>query len=217
MDEVVSLTKTLGKRLGDSGIPVYLYEYAATSPERRNLSYLRKGEYESIPDKLKHPAWKPDFGPSVFDEKFGMMALGARKFLLAYNINLKSKDTELAKEIARQIRAIRNKNDGSYESNLFRNVKAIGWYMEAYHCTQISTNITDIEASPIIEVFNCIDELAKKNGTETQGSELIGLIPKQALHHPKMSVEEAIQYLGLDVLKPFNLQERIIEYNLKIV
>ncbi|MFN8237652.1 MAG: glutamate formimidoyltransferase [Chitinophagales bacterium] len=211
MDEVVELSKQLGKRIGEAGIPVYLYEYSAATEERKNLAYLRKGEYESIEEKIKLPQWKPDFGPSIFNEEFGMMALGARNFLIAYNVNLKSKDLSIAKKIAQDIRTIRSKNDGSYESNLLQHVKAIGWWMEEFQCTQISTNITDITASPLIEVFDCIRKIAGNYNVEVNGSELIGLVPERALHHPTLFVPEAASYSRIDAVKPFNLQERVIE------
>lgn len=214
MEAVIELTKELGKRLGNLDIPVYLYENSALLNERKNLSYLRKGEYESIADKIKSPEWKPDYGPTVFNEKFGMMALGARNFLIAYNINLNSKDVTIAKNIARNIRKIRNNNDKSYLSNLFQSVKAIGWFMETFDCTQVSLNITNIENSPIIEVFTAIQKMASDEGVTTNGSELIGLIPLKAFSPISMSLDESIEYLGLNKLKPFNKEERIIEYNL---
>ena len=214
MDEVVEFSKQLGKRIASLGIPVYLYEYSATTLLRKNLAYLRKGEYEAIAEKIKSAEWKPDFGKQQFNPKFGMMALGARKFLIAYNINLKTKDESIAKEIAKKIREIRNKDDGSYLSDLFQHVKAIGWFIEVFDCAQISTNITDIDASPIIEVFTEIKKIAKANGVETNGSELIGLIPQKALQHEIMSTDEAIEYLGLTAVKPFSKEANIIEYNL---
>ena len=214
MDEVVELSRQLGKRVADLGIPVYLYEYSATQAQRKNLAYLRKGEYEAIEEKIKLAEWKPDFGEQQFNPKFGMMALGARKFLIAYNINLKTKDESIAKDIAKKIREIRNKNNGTYLSDLFQQVKAIGWFMEAFDCAQVSTNITDIEASPIVEVFTEIKKMAKENGVETNGSELIGLIPQKALQHEIMQLDEAIEYLGLNAVKPFSKEKNIIEYNL---
>ena len=220
MNEVVGLSAQLGKRIGDLGIPVYLYEYSAANISRANLAYLRKGEYEYIEEKIKSEEWKPDFGEQKFNPTFGMMALGARKFLIAYNINLKTKDESIAKAIAKKIRDIRKQNDGSYLSNLFQNVKAIGWFMEAFDCAQVSTNITDIEASPIIEVFTVIKEMAKDLGVETNGSELIGLIPLKAFSlnlnshdlYDEDDLEKKIDYLGLNAVKPFSKEENIIEY-----
>lgn len=214
MDEVVELSRQLGKRVADLGIPVYLYEYSATQAQRKNLAYLRKGEYEAIEEKIKLAEWKPDFGEQQFNPKFGMMALGARKFLIAYNINLKTKDESIAKDIAKRIREIRTKNDGTYLSDLFQHVKAIGWFMDEFDCAQVSTNITDIEASPIVEVFTEIKKMAKEKGVETNGSELIGLIPQKALQHEIMQLDEAIEYLGLNAVKPFSKEKNIIEYNL---
>lgn len=216
MEEVVQLSKKLGERIGSIGIPVYLYEYSAQKSNRKNLTNIRKGEYEGLKKKLMINEWIPDYGPRAFNQQFGAMALGARKFLLAYNINLKSKDEHLAKEIAKQIRIIRDRKDNSYESNLFNHVKTIGWYMKEFQCTQISTNITDIEASPLIDVFTQIQKIARVYGIDTNGSELIGLLPLKALQHPKMTIDEAIEYLGLNAVKKFNKQERIIEYYLHI-
>ena len=220
MNEVVGLSAQLGKRVGDLGIPVYLYEYSAANLTRKNLAYLRKGEYESVEEKMKLAEWKPDFGEQKFNPRFGMMALGARKFLIAYNINLKTKDEKIAKAIAKNIRDIRAKNDGSYLSNLFQHVKAIGWFMEEFDCAQVSTNITDIEQSPIIEVFTAIKKMAQDLSVETYGSELIGLIPKNAFrlnldsHHlyDEQDLQKKIDYLGLNAVKPFSKEENIIEY-----
>jgi glutamate formiminotransferase len=216
MNEVVELSYQLGKRLGNSGIPVYLYEYSAVLPERKNLADLRKGEYESVEEKMKLKEWKPDFGEQKFIPEFGMMALGARKFLIAYNINLQTQDENIAKAIAKTIRKIRIKNDGTYLPDLFQHVKAIGWYMEEFNCAQVSTNITDIEASPIIDVFTEIQKIAKDFGVSTHGSELIGLIPEKALKHAVMNIDEVIAYLGLNTVKPFSKAANIIEYNLGI-
>jgi glutamate formiminotransferase/formiminotetrahydrofolate cyclodeaminase len=224
MNEVVDLSKHLGKRIGELGIPVYLYENSATSTERKNLAYLRKGEYEGIEEKINLPEWKPDFGKQQFHPTFGMMALGARKFLIAYNINLKTKDEKIAKAIAKKIRFIREKKDGSYLSNLFQHVKAIGWFMDAFDCAQVSTNITDIEASPVIEVFSAIKKMASEMDIETNGSELIGLIPLKSFSlnsdlddlSVKDDLDKKIDYVGLNAVKPFSKEENIIEYNLGI-
>lgn len=216
MEEVIALSKQLGQRLGESGIPIYLYEFSASTEHRKNLAAIRKGEYESIASKILLPEWKPDFGPQQFHASFGMMALGARKFLIAYNINLTTRDEQIAKDIAKAIRKIRNQKDDSYLSNLFQHVKAIGWYMETFNCAQVSTNITDIDESPVIEVFTEIKKLAKDHATATNGSELIGLIPLKALQHPVMNIDEAIEYLGLNSIRKFDKRQNIIEYNLNI-
>lgn len=212
MIEVVDLSKQLGERIGKSGIPVYLYENSATKNERKNLADLRKGEYELIEEKIKLTAWKPDFGEQKFNARFGIMALGARNFLIAYNINLQTKDVFIAKKIAKEIRIIRARNDNSYLSNLFQHVKAIGWYMEKFDCAQVSTNITDIHKSKIVEVFDAIKQIAIEFNVKTNGSELVGLIPKEALINNKMNLDETIEYLGLNAIKYFSKEENIIEF-----
>ncbi|HQV77541.1 MAG TPA: glutamate formimidoyltransferase [Chitinophagales bacterium] len=212
MNEAIELSYKLGKRIGNIGIPVYLYEQSAQNNFRNKLADIRKGEYEAIPEKLKDGNWKPDFGESVFNEKFGMMALGARNFLIAFNINLVTKDIAIAKAIAKKIRTIRNLNNESYLSILFQHVRAIGWYMDTYQCAQISTNIVDIHKSPIIDVFKAIQQIANDFGTSTNGSELVGLIPLNALQHSTYSIDEAIEYLGLNSIKPFDKEMNIIEY-----
>lgn len=223
MDEVVALSKELGKRIGDLGIPVYLYEHSASSPIRKNLSYLRKGEYESIPDKMLQEDWKPDYGPQLYHAQFGMMALGARDFLLAYNINLDCTDLESAKQLAASIRRIREKQDGSYASRLFSHVKVLAWWMEAYGCAQISTNITDIRRSPVVDVFETIRDMAREAGIGTKGSELIGMIPMRAFARidqepsfvSRQDIEAVVKQLGLDSLRPFDIDERVLEYHLQ--
>lgn len=219
MNEVVGLSAQLGKRVGELGIPVYMYGYSAANLTRANLAYLRKGEFEAIEDKMKLPAWKPDFGELKSNSTFGMMAIGARAFLIAYNINLTTKDESIAKQIAKQIRLLREKKDGSYESNLVQHVKAIGWFMQAFDCAQVSMNITDIEKSPIIEVFDMVKKMAQQLGENTNGSELIGLIPLKAFHtkndfFDEYDLDKKIEYLGLNAVKPFSKEENIIEYKL---
>lgn len=216
INQVIDLSKKLGERVGKLGIPVYLYEHSATSIERKNLAYLRKGEYESIAEKIKLDEWNPDFGEQKSNSTFGMMALGARNFLIAYNINLETKDEKIAKAIAKKIRIIREQNDDSYLSNLFQHVKAIGWFMEEFNCAQVSTNITDIKKSPIVEVFTVINNMANEFDTEVNGSELIGLIPKASLQHDTMNIDKIIEYLGLNSVKSFTKEENILEYNLGI-
>jgi glutamate formiminotransferase/formiminotetrahydrofolate cyclodeaminase len=219
LNEAVGLSAQLGKRVGELGIPVYLYEYSAANLTRKNLAYLRKGEYEAIEEKMKLAEWKPDFGEQIFNERFGMMAIGARDFLIAYNINLTTKNEHIAKQIAKQIRTIREKNDGSFESNLVQHVKAIGWFMHEFDCAQVSMNITNIEKSPIIDVFSLVKKMAQQFGENTNGSELIGLIPLKAFHTKNAlfttgDLDKKIEYLGLNAVKPFSQEENIIEYNL---
>ncbi|HNQ44314.1 MAG TPA: glutamate formimidoyltransferase, partial [Candidatus Cloacimonadota bacterium] len=242
MDECVQYAKKLGKRVGEElGIPVYLYENAATKPEWRNLANVRSGEYEALPDKAKDPAWKPDFGPHAFNAKSGATAISAREFLIAYNINLNTRDKKKAHDIALTIREsgkpARGK-DGKLlkdeqgnkimEPGLFSNCKAVGWYIDAYNRAQISINLTNYKVTPAHLVLDKVRELASQMGIQVTGSELVGLIPKAALlesgiHYLKkmnestgiperMIMETAIQSMGLAELAPFDLDKKVIEY-----
>jgi glutamate formiminotransferase / formiminotetrahydrofolate cyclodeaminase len=220
MQEAVEYSSRLGKKLGDAGIPVYLYEQSCRKPERRNLAYLRKGEYESIPEKLRHPEWLPDFGPAEMNQRFGMMALGARNFLIAYNINLDSIDVDIAKKIASIIRESGHTNaKGEKIPGLLPSVKAIGWWMESYQCAQVSTNITDFTVTGVKKVFDTVRDAAAVFGISVKGSELIGLIPERALldageelslssDEKSVKIWKAIRYLGLNI-EP---EERILEW-----
>lgn len=211
MQDAVLLSHTLGKKIGDElDIPVYLYEQSASHTSRKNLADLRNGEYESIAGKIHLPEWKPDFGKQVFYEKFGMMALGARDFLIAYNINLNTQDEHVAKTIAAKIRNIR-KSDQPFP---FQFVKAIGWYQEAFQCAQVSMNITQIYKSKILDVFRAVKKMAEDVGVSVNGSELIGLIPLQALSYPNMGISEVLNELGLNSVKPFSPDENILEFKI---
>lgn len=207
MEEAIVLSKELGKRVGELGIPVYLYEYSATRRERKNLAYLRKGEYENIAEKIKSQDWKPDYGPQEFNPTFGMMALGARKFLIAYNVNLKTKDEDIAKKIAARIR----ESGTGKEKGLLPSVKAIGWFMKEFHRAQVSCNIIDFEVTSVKKLFDTVRNLAREYGTDTHGSELIGMIPEKALTAGFSSAEEAIHHLGLNMLEHFDTDQRILE------
>ena len=219
IEEANKYVQQLGEKIGALDIPVYLYEKSATTAERKNLAFLRKGEYEAISKKIKQADWKPDFGPAIFNKKFGMMALGARDFLIAYNINLNTKDLNIGKKIAAQIRDKRNIGNDKF----LQNTKAIAWYIEEYGFVQISTNITNFRYSPIFYVFDLVTQLAKEYNIEVNGSELIGLIPKTALlidnssnkHKESEKIDDAIQYLGLKKVFSFKKEERIIEYVLE--
>lgn len=207
VDETVTLSRNLGQRIGELGIPVYLYENSAARPERRSLAYLRKGEYEAIPDKISRPEWTPDFGPSVFHETFGMMALGARPFLIAYNVNLNTDNVAVAQAIAVRVRESGN----GQRPGLLKNVRAIGWYMDEYRCAQVSCNLTDFEITPLKTLFDTITFAARELGTDTAGSELIGLIPERALLDGFSTAEAAVTHLGLNSVTPFDANERILE------
>ncbi len=213
IQDVINLTHDLGKKLGEKGIPVYMYEKSALHTERKNLAAIRKGEYESLSVRLLQEKWKPDYGPTCFDEKFGAMVLGARPFLIAYNVNLESKDVEAAQKIAS---VIREKNGG------LSGVKAIGWWMKEYQKAQVSTNITDINRTGIKEVFDAVRAEAARYNIEVQTSELIGLIPESVIlkagkeispkeQNPDTLIKSAFGYLGMTGIGA----ERILERRLR--
>jgi glutamate formiminotransferase len=230
--EVDVYAKQLAKKVGnDLGIPVYLYEYSQSDKRRSNLSIIRSGEYEGFFDKINLPGWQPDYGPLQMDAKRGATVIGARNFLIAYNVNLNTSSVETAAEIAADVResgrVVTDSNGNRIRvQGLLKGVKAIGWYMKEYNCAQVSTNITDIEISPIHEVFETISRCAKARGVKVAGSELIGLIPLSAMiaagrHFAGQGAEIktdreflqlAVGKLGLDALKPFDVEKRILDY-----
>lgn len=244
MDECAEYARKLGKRVGDElGIPVYLYEHAASKPEWQNLANVRSGEYEALETKAKDPAWKPDFGPHTFNAKSGATAIGAREFLIAYNINLNTRDKKKAHDIALTIREsgkpARDANGKLLKDEsgnkitipgLFQNCKAVGWYIDAYNRAQISINLTNYKVTPAHVVLDKVRELAAEMGIQVTGSELVGLIPKAALlesgkHYlakmnestgipERMIMETAIQSMGLAELAPFDLDKKVIEYTI---
>jgi glutamate formiminotransferase len=174
MERCVQLARRCGQRLGDElGIPVFLYEQAATRPERRNLADVRKGQFEKLRELIgTDPARDPDFGPRAIHPTAGATAVGARKFLIAYNVNLRTADVELAKAIAK---AIREKDGG------FKCVKAMGFELEDRRLAQVSMNLTDFETTPILTVYEEVERRAKSAGVEVEESELVGLAPAAAL------------------------------------
>ncbi len=245
MEECVQLANEVAARVASElGIPVYLYEAAARRPERQNLANIRSGEYEGLPEKLKDPDWAPDYGAAVFNPKSGATVIGAREFLIAYNINLNTRDRKLAHEIALNLReAGRAKRDESgqiirdasgtpvMQPGKFKFVKAVGWYIEDYGCAQISINLTNYKISPPHLVFEEAVQEAEKLGLRVTGSEVVGLIPKEALlmagrfylqkqgKSPGVPEEELIQIairsLGLNDVAPFDPKKKIIEYRVE--
>ena len=197
MEETMEYARKLGKRIGEElGIPIYFYEFAATEEKRRNLANCRAGEYEGLPQKLTDPAWIPDAGPAEFNEtvrKSGAIALSARNFLIAYNVNLNTTSTRWANSIAYDIREKgRVKREGStltgkiardeqgnkiFTPGLLKGVKGIGWYIEEYGIAQLSFNITDISVVSMHQVFELACERAALRGVRVTGSELVGVIP----------------------------------------
>jgi len=201
MEETVELARKLGMRIGEElGIPIYFYEFAATEEKRRNLANCRAGEYEGLPQKLADPPWKPDFGASAFNEvvrKTGAIALSARNFLIAYNVNLNTTSTRWANSIVYDIREkgrvkregntltgkiIKDENGNKvYNPGLLKGVKGIGWYIEEYGIAQLSFNITDISIVSMHQVFELACERAALRGIRVTGSELVGVIPLMAM------------------------------------
>ncbi len=245
MADCIELAKQVGEQVADElGIPVYLYEEAATRPERKSLAEIRSGEYEGLPDKLKDPDWQPDFGAAKFNPKSGATVIGAREFLIAYNVNLNTRDRKLANDIALTIRETgRNKKDADgnvlrdengnplKEPGLLPATRAVGWYIDQYGQAQVSINLINYKIAPPHVAFDTICEEAKKRGLRVTGSELVGLIPLQAMldagrHYllkqgkspgvpEEQLIETAIVSMGMRDLTEFDPQQKIIEYQVR--
>ena len=197
-DEAIACAKQLGTRVGDElNIPAYLYEKAAKDKSRSNLSVIRAGEYEGFVEKIRDPAWKPDFGPSVFNERSGATAIGVRDFLVAYNVNLNTKAVRRANAVAFDVRengriktedgtpsgkpVLDAKGEPVRIAGMLKHVKAIGWYVEEYGIAQVSMNLTNIEETPLHVAFDACTEAASKRGLRVTGSEIVGMVPKKCL------------------------------------
>jgi glutamate formiminotransferase/formiminotetrahydrofolate cyclodeaminase len=247
MGDCVKIAHEVAKRVAtELDIPVYLYEEAAQKPERKNLANIRVGEYEGLPEKFKDPEWAPDYGKPVFNRRAGATVIGAREFLIAYNINLNTRDRRLAHHIALNLREkgrakrdkngkiIRDENGKALKApGKFKDVKAVGWYIDDYGIAQISINFTNYKVSPPHLVFDEAIEEADVLGLRVTGSELVGLIPKEAMlmagryyldkqgKSPGVPDEElieiAVKSLGLQDVSPFDPQKKIIEYQFKEV
>jgi glutamate formiminotransferase / formiminotetrahydrofolate cyclodeaminase len=237
MEETAAYAQKLAKRVGEElAIPVYLYEYAQADKKRSNLSVIRAGEYEGFFKKIKQPEWKPDFGPAEFNAKSGGTVIGARDFLIAYNVNLNTTSTRRANAIAFDVREAGRMVEDEHGNKVnqpgsLKFVKAIGWFIEEYGVAQISINLTNIEVTPVHIAFDEVCKKAAERGMRATGSELVGLIPLKAMldagkyflrkQNRSVGVSEkelvriAIISMGLDELAPFNPEERIIEYLLK--
>lgn len=201
MDDVVIYARNLARRIGkELHIPVYCYEFAARDEQRRNLASCRQGEYEGLSDRISSRNWKPDFGPDLWDDhiaRTGATAVGARNFLIAYNINLNTTSARKANSVAFDIRELgRVKREGDpvtgkiirdaegkpvYEPGLLKHVKAIGWYIEEYGIAQVSMNLTDLEATPMHVAFDTACERAAARGLRVTGSELVGVVPLKSM------------------------------------
>ena len=252
--DCIQLSKNVAKRVGNElNIPIYLYEKSAKKQYRSSLPDIRKGEYESLPEKLNDPKWKPDYGPREFNAKTGATIIGSRDFLIAYNINLNTKDKRLATDIAFEIRESgRSKRipnpkssnllDGQIVRNpdgspvkipgMFKDVKAVGWYIDTFKQAQISINFNNYKVSTIHDVFDAACRLAEQRGLRVTGSELVGLVPKEALlmagkHYLKKQnkslgvpeddiIDTAIMSLGLNDVVSFDSDQKIIENVIRI-
>jgi glutamate formiminotransferase/formiminotetrahydrofolate cyclodeaminase len=244
MEKTAIYAQQLASLVGEElHIPVYLYEHAQKDKLRHNLSVIRAGEYEGFFKKIKQPGWKPDFGPDEFDAKRGATVIGARDFLIAYNVNLNTTSTRRANAIAFDVReAGRTKTENGkpvLDENgkpvnipgSLKSVKAIGWYIEEYGIAQISMNLTNIAVTPLHIAFDEVCKKADARGIRVTGSELVGLVPLQSMIaagkyflekqqrstgvSEKELVRIAIRSMGLDELAPFKPEEKIIEYLLK--
>lgn len=213
--QVAVCAEDLARRVGEKlQIPVYCYEANARTPERKNLAYIRRGEYESLPEKMR--VLPPDYGPQTYTQrvaKTGATVIGARNFLLAFNVSLDTQDVTVVKDIAA---VLREKNGG------LPAVKAIGWYLPAYGCAQVSFNLTDFHTTGLAEVFEATRREAQHRNCRVIGSELIGLIPQEALldagryYAPRAAdcnalVNAALSHLQLNTIYPFDPETRIIE------
>jgi len=197
-DEAIACAQKLGKRVGEElKIPVYLYEKAAKDKSRSNLAVIRAGEYEGFSEKIKKPEWKPDFGPAKLSEKAGATAIGAREFLVAYNVNLNTKSVRRANSVAFDVReqgrfktedgtasgkkVLDAKGEPIRVPGMLKHVKAIGWFVKEYGIAQVSMNLTNIEETPLHAAFDACFEVASKRGLRVTGSEIVGMVPKKSL------------------------------------
>ena len=243
MAECADLARAVGRRIGDElQIPVYFYEHAAANEQRRSLANIRAGEYEGLAAKLEDPAWAPDAGPVRFNARSGSTVVGAREFLLAYNVNLNTLDRRLANEVALNIREggratrdakgeiVRDAGGTSIKiPGRLKAVRAIGWYIEQYRQAQVSINLLDYNATPLHVVFETAREEAEKLGLIVTGSELVGLTPlapmleagryflrkqgKSAGVPERELIEIAVRSMGLDSVAAFEAEKKIIEYH----
>jgi glutamate formiminotransferase/formiminotetrahydrofolate cyclodeaminase len=245
MEEAVQYAKALGKRVGEElRIPVYLYEQAALLPERKNLATIRSGEYEGLAVKLKDPGWLPDYGKAVFNPRSGATVIGARNFLIAYNVNLNTRSVKKANAVAFDLREngrIKTESGKPVLDELgqpvripgrLTHVKAIGWYIEEYGIAQVSMNLTSMDVTPVHIAFEEACIRAQQRGMRVTGSELVGMIPLRCLidagkfYLKKQGrsagvseselVQMAIHSMGLDDLGPFDPAHKIIEYAMAV-
>ena len=245
MEDCAEIARKLGERVGrELGISVYLYGDAAAKPDRRSLAVVRAGEYEAMVEKIQKPEWKPDFGPTELNRRAGVTAVGAREFLIAYNVNLNTRSKKIANEVAFDIREkgriLRDESgkfvrepDGSpvRGPGLLPECRAVGWYIEEYGRSQVSMNLTNYKITAMHTAFDACVEKAANYGARVTGSELVGLIPLEAMRQAgkhylakagqSTAVSEAelihiaIRSLGLDEISEFDPKKKIIEYRVR--
>lgn len=194
-EECVEYAKEVGKAIGELGIPVYLYEDAATKPERKNLAKVRKGQYEGFFEKIKEDGWEPNFGPREMNAKSGCTAVGARFHLVAFNVNLNTDKVEIAEAIAKKIRHI---------GGGLRFVKAIGLPLEERHQTQVSMNLVNFEKTRIYQALEMVKSEARRYGVSVYGTEIIGMVPLQAL------VDSAAYYMQVENFRADQIIETLL-------
>lgn len=233
MDECVHIARMLGKEVGEwLGIPVYLYGAAAIKPERHVLSDIRKGEYESLPARFKNERWRPDYGPMEFNDtvkRTGATVIGAREFLIAYNVNLDTQDIRIANRISGIVRTsgivtINEKGEKVRIPGLLKFIQAMGVYLNGHDITQISMNLQNYTVTPPHVAFEEVRKQARASGAGVTGSEVVGLLPKEALlaagrfYSAELSearlIAVAIERLGLSQLTKFMPEKKVIEYML---
>lgn len=248
MEETVELARHLAQRVGNElNIPVYCYEYAAFTEVRRSLAHCRSGEYEGLKEKMERAEWQPDFGPFEFNASAGATIIGARNFLIAYNVNLNTASVELAKSIASEVRELGKfrfekdlssgkilrdeKGEPLRQPGGLPKVRAIGWHIQEYGKAQVSMNLTDMHITPMHKAFEEVKKKAQEKGADVTGSELIGLVPLEAILDAgiyfrkknnlslnvaqKDIIETAIDSLGLNDVASFDPNKKIIEYLLE--
>lgn len=229
MEEAVQYSKQLAERVASElEIPVYLYEHSTAQMHRKTLPQIRKGQYESLPDRVNQSEWQPDFGAELLNDwenvsKTGVTIIGARNILVAFNISLDTRDERIAKQIAKKMRSSSN--------GLLPELRAIGWYMADFDCAQVSMNLLDYKVTSPLKVWETCKILAAEFNVNPVGCEVVGLIPEDCVleaggcdvkttltaQQKQFFVEKGIQYLGLDKVKPFKPEEKILEYALRKV
>jgi glutamate formiminotransferase/formiminotetrahydrofolate cyclodeaminase len=230
LERCAQLARRVGSTLAhDLGLPVYLYEAAAFDPTRRALPLLRRGEFEGLADKLRDPGFVPDFGPRLAHPTMGAAIVGARPFLIAWNLSLDTADVEVARNIARRVRAsghtTREGSERVHHPGLLPAVRAVGWGMPTYGHAQVSLNLLDFAVTPMHVAWRAVSEIAEAHGTRVIGSEPVGLIPLEALRTAGRAaladgrktsdaalVAAAVRSLRLDALGPFDPSRRVLEW-----